>query len=208
MKGSTLQQLSDTWPYGQMQQIQEREGRALQRREVRIHVGTGAKGGENHDRGAHGVRANPPENSQSSATNKRRTRKGRQNPPEQSRASQSARSAQTRVMPSKTTSRPRARAGESAASPRKRAHGTVDKEAQHWRGDTRSCSWAPRQLRARRTPRSTSDFSPHGAFGGLAEATAALVASTPTSTSGVGRLGDGGCSSHSCRCVPARRDQM
>ena len=97
-------------------------------------------------------------------------------------------------MPSKTTSRPRARAEESAASLRKQAHGTVDKEAQHWRRDTRSCSWAPRQLRARRTPRSTSDFSPHGAFGGFAEATAALVASSPTSTSGVGRLSDGGCS--------------
>ena len=69
MMGSTLQQLSDTWLYGQMQQIQEREGRALQRREVRFHVGTGTKKGENPDKGSHGVRADPPENSQSSATN-------------------------------------------------------------------------------------------------------------------------------------------
>ena len=39
---------------------------------------------------------------------------------------------------------------------------------------------------------STSDLSPHGALGGFALATATFVASTPTSTSGVGRLGDGG----------------
>ena len=39
---------------------------------------------------------------------------------------------------------------------------------------------------------STSDFPPHGALGGFALATATLVVSTPTSTSGVGRLGDGG----------------
>ena len=69
MKGSTLQQVSETWPYGPMQQIQEREGRALRRREVRKHVSTGAKKGENPDRGSHGVRADPPENSQRSATN-------------------------------------------------------------------------------------------------------------------------------------------
>ena len=39
---------------------------------------------------------------------------------------------------------------------------------------------------------STSDFPPHGALGGFALATATLVASTPTGTSSVGRLGDGG----------------
>ena len=39
---------------------------------------------------------------------------------------------------------------------------------------------------------STSGLSPHGALGGFALATATFVASTPTSTSGVGRLGDGG----------------
>ena len=41
---------------------------------------------------------------------------------------------------------------------------------------------------------STSDLPPHRALGGFAQATAALVASAPTSTSGVSRLGDGGCS--------------
>ena len=35
-------------------------------------------------------------------------------------------------------------------------------------------------------------LSPHGALGGFALATATFVASTPTTTSGVGRLGDGG----------------
>ena len=69
MMGNTLQQLSDTWPYGQKQQIRERERGALKRREVRLHVGAEAKRGEHPDGGAHGVRANPPENSQSSATN-------------------------------------------------------------------------------------------------------------------------------------------
>ena len=39
---------------------------------------------------------------------------------------------------------------------------------------------------------STSDLSPHGALGGFALATATFVASTPTSTSGVGWLGHGG----------------
>ena len=69
MMGYTLQQLSDTWAYGQKQQIRERERRALKRREVRLHVGAEAKRGEHPDGGAHGVRANPPENSQSSAMN-------------------------------------------------------------------------------------------------------------------------------------------
>ena len=45
---------------------------------------------------------------------------------------------------------------------------------------------------AQSTGESTSDFPPHGALGGFALATATLVASTPTSSSGVGRLGDGG----------------
>ena len=44
------------------------------------------------------------------------------------------------------------------------------------------------------TQRGRLDLAPHGALGGFAQATAALVASTPTSSSGVGRLGDGGCS--------------
>ena len=39
---------------------------------------------------------------------------------------------------------------------------------------------------------STSDFSPHGALGGFALATATFAANTSTGTSGVGRLGDGG----------------
>ena len=39
---------------------------------------------------------------------------------------------------------------------------------------------------------STSDLPPRGALGGLAQTAAALVASAPTSSSGVGRLGDGG----------------
>ena len=38
-----------------------------------------------------------------------------------------------------------------------------------------------------------SDLSPHGVFDGLAQAAAALVTGAPTSSSGVGRLGDGGC---------------
>ena len=37
-----------------------------------------------------------------------------------------------------------------------------------------------------------SNFPPHGALGSFALTTTSLVASTPTSTSGVGRLGDGG----------------
>ena len=45
---------------------------------------------------------------------------------------------------------------------------------------------------AQSTGESTSDFPPHRALGGFALATAAPVASTPTSSSGVGRLGDGG----------------
>ena len=44
------------------------------------------------------------------------------------------------------------------------------------------------------TQRGRLDIAPHGALGGFAQATAALVASAPTSSSGVGRLGDGGCS--------------
>ena len=44
------------------------------------------------------------------------------------------------------------------------------------------------------TQRGRLDLAPHGALGGFAQATAALVASAPTSSSGVGRLGDGGCS--------------
>ena len=39
---------------------------------------------------------------------------------------------------------------------------------------------------------SKSNFPPHGALGGFALKTATLVASTPTNTSGVGQLGDGG----------------
>ena len=37
-----------------------------------------------------------------------------------------------------------------------------------------------------------SNFAPHGALGGLAQATVALVAGAPSSTSGDGWLGDGG----------------
>ena len=37
-----------------------------------------------------------------------------------------------------------------------------------------------------------SNIPPHGALGGFALPTTTLVASTPTSSSGVGRLGDGG----------------
>ena len=45
---------------------------------------------------------------------------------------------------------------------------------------------------AQSTGGSKSNFPPHGALGGFALTTATLLASTPTSTSGVGRLGDGG----------------
>ena len=45
---------------------------------------------------------------------------------------------------------------------------------------------------AQSTGESTSNFLPHGTLGGFALTTATLVASTPTSSSGVGRLGDGG----------------
>ena len=41
--------------------------------------------------------------------------------------------------------------------------------------------------------RGRSDLSPHEALDGLAQAAAALVTGAPTSSSGVGRLGDGGC---------------
>ena len=51
MMGSTLQQLSDTWPYGQMQQIRERERRAQKKRESRLHVSAKAKRGEHFDGG-------------------------------------------------------------------------------------------------------------------------------------------------------------
>ena len=44
------------------------------------------------------------------------------------------------------------------------------------------------------TQRGRLDLAPHGALGGFAQATAALVARAPTSSSGVGRLGDGACS--------------
>ena len=44
------------------------------------------------------------------------------------------------------------------------------------------------------TQRGRLGVAPHGALGGFAQATAALVASAPTSSSDVGRLGDGGCS--------------
>ena len=44
------------------------------------------------------------------------------------------------------------------------------------------------------TQRGRLDFAPHGSLGGFAQATATLVASAPTSSSGIGRLGDGGCS--------------
>ena len=43
------------------------------------------------------------------------------------------------------------------------------------------------------TRREHSNLTPHGALGSLAQATTALVASAPTSSSGVGRLGGGGC---------------
>ena len=45
-----------------------------------------------------------------------------------------------------------------------------------------------------------SNFPPHGALGSFALTTASLVASTPTSTSGVGRLGDGGRGAPKRRC--------
>ena len=136
----------------------------------------------------------PRENAKGSGASGHEPRKNGHDPPTQSRASQSALSAQARVVSPETTSRHRARARESSTNPRKQARGAVDREAQHRRRDTRGCSWAPRQLRARGAPKSTLNFPPHGAFGGFAQATTALVASAPTSTSGVGRLGDSGCS--------------
>ena len=51
MMRSTLQQLSDTWSYGQKQQIRERERRAQKRRESRLHVSAKAKRGERFDGG-------------------------------------------------------------------------------------------------------------------------------------------------------------
>ena len=45
---------------------------------------------------------------------------------------------------------------------------------------------------AQSTGESALDLPPHRALDGFAQATAALVASTPTSSSGVGPLGDGG----------------
>ena len=51
----------------------------------------------------------------------------------------------------------------------------------------------PRQTGGTRSDRrSRLDVPPHGALGGFALTAATLVASTPTSTSGVSRLGDGG----------------
>ena len=150
---------------------------------------TSAQAGE-----ALSVRSPPRENAQRSGARGQNPRKGGHDPPTQSRASQGAPNVQARVVSPETISRHRARAGESATNPRKQTRVAVDREAQHRRRNTRGCSWAPRQLRARGAPKSTSNFPPHGALGGLAQATAALVASTPTSTSGVSRLGDGGCS--------------
>ena len=46
-----------------------------------------------------------------------------------------------------------------------------------------------------------SDLMPHGALDGLAQVAAALVTGAPTSYSGVGRLGDGGC------CAVSRRSK-
>ena len=40
---TTLQQQSETWPYGQEQQTREHECRALKRREVRLHVSAEAE---------------------------------------------------------------------------------------------------------------------------------------------------------------------
>ena len=51
----------------------------------------------------------------------------------------------------------------------------------------------PRQTEAREAAEGNiSNVPPHGALGGFALPTTTLVASTPTSSSGVGRLGDGG----------------
>ena len=51
----------------------------------------------------------------------------------------------------------------------------------------------PRQAEAREAAEGNiSNIPPHGALGGFALPTTTLVASTPTSSSGVGRLGDGG----------------
>ena len=51
----------------------------------------------------------------------------------------------------------------------------------------------PRQTGSTQSDRrSRLDVPPHGALGGFALTAATLVASTPTSSSGVGRLGDGG----------------
>ena len=52
---------------------------------------------------------------------------------------------------------------------------------------------------AQSTGESTSDLPPHRALGGFAQTAAALVAGAPTSSSGVGRLGDGGRSATGSR---------
>ena len=104
--------------------------------------------------------------------------------------------------PSRTISHHRARAGENPTDHRNQPRVASEKEAQHrWRS-----SWTPRQ--ARRAPERARQISLHNrtkqqwertrcpshmeTLGGLAQTAAALVASAPTSSSGVGRLGDGG----------------
>ena len=95
--------------------------------------------------------------------------------------------------PSRTISHHRARAGENATDPRNQPRVASEKEAQHRRRSTQSRSWTPRQPKARGAPERAHQISPpHGALGGLAQTAAALVAGAPTSSSGVGRVGDGG----------------
>ena len=105
--------------------------------------------------------------------------------------------------PSRTVSHQRARAGENTTDPRNQSRTTSEK------GELRAneeLTWpqlgaTPAEI-AQGARESSLDLSPHGALGGFAHATAAFVASTPTSTSGVSRLGDGGCSDRgpqSCR---------
>ena len=62
----------------------------------------------------------------------------------------------------------------------------------HARAQNEPTSEATPSRNTRNSRGSNSNVPPHGALGGFALTTATLVASTPTSSSGFGRLGDGG----------------
>ena len=156
------------------------ECHVLKGREVPLRVGAKTER-QTPRRVRHSASDRTPDKTQSSGASGRDPREGGQNPPGQSRASQGAPHVWTRVAspscpriqasqcshpkgpnrPSKTISHHGARAGENATDPRNQSRATVDKEAQHQRRSTRSCSWTPRQLRAHGAPKRACQISRH-----------------------------------------------